>query len=116
LYGLVLTAVARPLLHVLYAGKYDEHWPLIGLFGLSTAASVATGVFVLALKACRGAQAVAVIWGLPAGLVAVTAVPLMRLTALEGAISVAAAAYLVACGIAYTRLLGVKGYRDDRAD
>ena len=116
LYGLAVTAVARPLLHVLYAGKYDEHWLLVGLFGLSTAASVVTGMFVLALKACGGAQPVAVIWGLSAGLVAVTAVPLMRVAALEGAISCAAAAYLVACGIAYIRLLREEGYRDDRAD
>lgn len=104
LYGLLLTAVAKTVLHLLYAGKYDQHWLLVGLFGLSTTASVATGMFVSALKAQGHTRAVSEIWGLSAILVALASIPLMLIAGLEGAILSAMVAYSVACWRAYTRL------------
>lgn len=101
LYGLLLTAVAKPLLHLLYAGKYDEHWLLVGLFGLSTAASVATGMFVLALKARGRTQAVSKIWGLSAAVVTLSSIPLMKVGGMEGALIGFAASYVLAGFFAY---------------
>lgn len=104
LYGLVLTAAARPLLHFLYAGRYDDHWLLVGLFGLSTAASSMTGIFVLALKSRGRTPSVARIWALSAVLVGSFSIPLMLAVGVEGAIVAAALAYSAACWIAYSHL------------
>jgi O-antigen/teichoic acid export membrane protein len=104
LYGLLLTVVAKPLLHLLYAGRYDEHWLLVGLFGLSTAASVATGLFLFVLKALGRTQAVSEVWGLSAVLVSLSSIPFMQVAGLEGAILSAMISYSVACWMAYSRL------------
>lgn len=97
LYGTALTAAAKPVLHLLYAGKYDEHWVLVGLFGMSTAMSIATGVFLSLLKARGRVHLVSGIWMLSALLIAILSVPLMYLAGLEGAIVAAVVAYAVAC-------------------
>jgi len=51
LYALVASIFAKPILHFLYAGKYDEHWILVILFGVALVFSTMTGVFISALKA-----------------------------------------------------------------
>lgn len=104
MYGLVLTIGAKPLLHLLYAGKYDEHWLLVALFGLSTAASTATGMFILALKACGRTEVASGVWGLSAVLVCLGSVPLMKVAGLEGAILSVMMAYSIACWRAYKHI------------
>lgn len=103
-YGLFLTIGAKPLLHLVYAGTYDEHWLLVALFGLSTAASTATGMFTLALKAYGRTEVASGVWGLSAVLLTLSSVPMMKVAGLEGAILSAAAAYFIACWRAYTKL------------
>ncbi|GIW47798.1 MAG: hypothetical protein KatS3mg078_1675 [Deltaproteobacteria bacterium] len=96
LYGLILTAAAKPVLHFLYTGKYDEHWVLVGLFGLSSAMSVATGMFVSLLKAHGRVDVVSAIWMMGVLLTAVLSVPFMYLAGVEGAVVAAFIAYTVA--------------------
>jgi O-antigen/teichoic acid export membrane protein len=103
LYGLVLTIGAKPILHLLYAGKYDEHSLLVALFGLSTAASMATGMFILALKAYGRTDVASEAWALSAVLVSLSSVPMMKAAGLEGAILSAMLAYSIACWRAYVR-------------
>jgi len=104
LYGLVLTIGAKPILHLLYAGKYDEHSLLVALFGLSTAASTGAGIFILALKGYGRADVASGIWTLSAVLVSLSSIPAMKFAGLEGAIFSATLAYFVACCMAYARL------------
>jgi O-antigen/teichoic acid export membrane protein len=101
LYGLILTLAAKPVLHLLYAGKYDEHRMLVGLFGVSSAASTVTGKFVLALKANGRTEVVSKIWGLSAALVMLGAFPLIKIGGLEGALVGFAASYIVAGFLAH---------------
>ncbi|MEM4202805.1 MAG: hypothetical protein QXS54_01920 [Candidatus Methanomethylicaceae archaeon] len=104
LYGLLLTVGAKPLLHLLYAGRYDEHWLLVGLFGLSTAASVATSVFLCALKALGRTQVVSEVWGLSAVLVSLSSGILIAMGGLEVALVGFALSYLIAGIIAYSKI------------
>lgn len=107
LYGFVLTLGAEPVLHLLYGEKYNEHWMLVGLFGASSAASVATGIFVSLLKARGETRAVSAVWAMSAVLIAVLSVPLMYLAGVEGAIVAVLCSYLSAFWIAQRRVGGV---------
>jgi O-antigen/teichoic acid export membrane protein len=62
LYALSVSIFARPILHFLYAGKYDEHWMLIVLFGIAFVFSVMTGIFVSALKAVGRVRESTKVW------------------------------------------------------
>ncbi len=108
MYGLVLSIGTKQILHLLYVGKYDEYWLLVALFGLSTAASTATGMFILALKAYGRTDAASGVWTLSALLVSLGSVPMMKIAGLEGAIFSVMVAYSVACWMAYVRLPQVK--------
>ncbi len=100
-YGLFLTVFAKPILRLLYAGRYDAHWLLVGLFGLSTVASMATGMFVLVFKARGKTREVSKVWSLSAVLVGIVSVPLMMVAGLEGAIFGVMVAYSIAALAAY---------------
>lgn len=102
-YSFILTIEAKPLLRLLYTGRYDEHGLLVGLFGLSTTVSVVTGLFLSVLRAFGRTQVVSEVWGLPALLVGVSSIPAMHVAGLEGAIFSVAISYSVACWIAYVR-------------
>ena len=104
LYGLLLTIGAKPVLRLLYAGKYDEHWLLVALFALSTTASIATGMYVVALKVYGRTKTVMEIWGLSAIVVTLSSVPLIEVAGLEGALFGFAASYLLASFFAYRNL------------
>ena len=107
-YGLILTIRAKTIIHLIYGGKYDEHWLLVALFALSTTISVVTGVFIIVLKAYGETKAVLKIWGLSAILVSLSSIFLMKIAGLEGAIFAVMIAYFVACWRAYDLLCKIK--------
>lgn len=96
LYGLVMTLGAKSVLHLLYAGKYDEHWMLVGLFGVSTAASITTGVFASLFKAKHQTRLVSKIWITSTVVTAIFSVPLIYISGVEGALIAFALAYVIA--------------------
>jgi len=109
IYGILLTLLAKPVLDFLYAGKYVEHWLLVGMFGLSTTASTVTGMFVLLLKAKQSAKNVSTIWVLSLTFMAIVSFPMMYLARLEGALIAFTLSYLVATAVAFLtvrRLIG----------
>lgn len=102
-YGAILTLFGKVILHLLYGGKYDEHWLLIVFFGVSVSASIATGAFVSAFKAFNNTFAVANIWGITALFVAVSIIPLIKIFGLTGAMMGFAASYSATLMITVTK-------------
>lgn len=110
LYALVLGLVGKPLMHHLYAGRYDRHLGLVLLFGLSYTASTVVQVQTVLLKATGHVKAVPLLWACSAALVLVLAVPAMLLGGLTGAVLVLIGSYVVAAAVAArkTRTLEVR--------
>ena len=105
IYGLVVWAFSRSILHLLYADKYDGYGGLLVLlFALSNTASAATGVIALILKADQDTRSVTIVWVWSAILMACLAIPLMKLWALAGAATAAALSYLLSAGVAWSRI------------
>jgi len=91
-----VTIGAKPLLQLLYARKYHEHWLLVGLFGVNSTVSTAMGMFVLLLKARGETRVVSGIWAMSAVLIAALGTPCMYLAGVEGALAAAMFAYMIA--------------------
>lgn len=102
-YGLVLSVGAKPILHHLYAGRYDGQAGLVLLLALTNTASTVVQVQTVLLKATGHVRTVPLIWGLSAALVLVLSVPAMLLWGLTGAVAVLLASYTVAA-VAAVRL------------
>ena len=85
LYVTALTLFAKPLVNWIYAGKYGEHWELVGLIGLVTILNAIIGVFVIFLKAKTYTREVASIRALSAVISLPLAIPLMKILGIEGA-------------------------------
>ena len=101
IYGLVLTLAARPILHLLYAGKYDEHWVLMGLFGVAMVASTMLRIFISLLKASGRVQEVPLLWGLSSFFVITVGLPSLWIIGLEGLVAAFALSYVIAIYLAY---------------
>lgn len=104
LYGIILTINAKAVLHLLYAGKYDNEWALVGLFGISTTASLITSILSSTLKAQGRIRIVSGIWGISAGVTVLLSIPLMYIAGVEGALLVFAFAYVVAASMSYQKI------------
>jgi O-antigen/teichoic acid export membrane protein len=101
LYALTVSIFAKPILHFLYAGKYDEHWMLIVLFGIAFVFSVMTRIFVSALKAVGRVRESTKVWLIPTLATAMLSVPSMLTLGVEGALMVFAGSYILAGLLAY---------------
>jgi O-antigen/teichoic acid export membrane protein len=104
LYALTVSIFAKPILHFLYAGKYDEHWMLIVLFGIAFVFSVMTGIFVSALKAVGRVKESTKVWLVSTFATATLAIPFMKIWEVEGAVTAATVSYLIAFFIAMLNL------------
>jgi O-antigen/teichoic acid export membrane protein len=102
-YTLVLAAVARPLLHAVYAGRYDGYGVLVLLIGLAYTASTVIQVLTVLLKATGKIRSVPLLWGLAALTTLPLAVPLMLVAGVNGAAFVFFAGYAVAAVAAWRR-------------
>jgi O-antigen/teichoic acid export membrane protein len=96
LYALTVSIFAKPILHFLYAGKYDEHWMLIVLFGIAFVFSVMTGIFVSALKAVGRVKESTKVWLISTFATATLAIPFMKIWEVEGAVTAATVSYFAA--------------------
>ncbi len=104
LYSCVFTITSRPILNLFYSGKYQEHWTLVGLFGLLTTASAFVSIFTSALKAEQRVSEVSKIWMLSVVFVAVFSVPMILLMKTEGVAMSMALAYALAAWRAFKKL------------
>jgi O-antigen/teichoic acid export membrane protein len=96
LYALTVSIFAKPILHFLYAGKYDEHRMLVVLFGIAFVFSVMIGIFVSALKAVGRVKESTKVWLISAFATATLAIPFMKIWGVEGAVMAAVVSYFVA--------------------
>jgi O-antigen/teichoic acid export membrane protein len=103
LYGIVLTALSKPILHWLYGGKYDHYWVLIPLFGINSVLSAAAGSMSTVLKAQQDSQAANAILVLAMLGFFVTVWPLTALFGLGGAVLSVAVGQALGC---------FRGYRE----
>jgi O-antigen/teichoic acid export membrane protein len=101
LYALTVSIFAKPILHFLYAGKYDEHWMLIVLFGIAFVFSVMTGIFVSALKAVGRVRESTKVWLISVLGTVILSVPSMLTLGVEGALMTFAGSYILAGLFAY---------------
>jgi O-antigen/teichoic acid export membrane protein len=101
LYALTVSIFAKPILHFLYAGKYDEHWMLIVLFGIAFVFSVMTGIFVSALKAVGRVRESTKVWLISVLGTVILSVPSMLTLGVEGALMTFAGSYILAGLLAY---------------
>ena len=99
-YALIVSIIAKPILHFLYAGRYDEHWMLVVLFGVGFVFSAMTGVFVAALKAVGRVKESTKVWLISALVTVTLAIPFMKAWDVEGAVAAAGVGYLIAFFIA----------------
>jgi len=104
LYGFILTILAKPLLHLLYAGKYDEHWILIGLIGLMACSSIISNVFISALKAFNLVKHVVHLYLISVIIIVTLFYPLVMLLGLVGVLLLGTLSYVTICLIAYSKL------------
>lgn len=102
-YGLTATLLAGPILHLLYAGKYDDSAILVAFFALSYTATAVIQIYTLVLKATGNVNAVPFIWILPAVITLFLSVPLMHLAGLRGAMVVLVTSYVLAAFVARRR-------------
>lgn len=106
-YGLMLTIASKPILHLLYAGKYDEHWGLVGLSGIPWAMVAMLVIFGSFLKSLSKVRQVSLVWGAASVLTVITAIPSISIAGIGGAIIAFALSYMVACYLSY-RAIGPK--------
>lgn len=94
LYGSLLTIMAKPLLHLLYAGKYDEHWVLVGLSCVPWMAAMSLYMLALGLKSVGRVREASLLWASSAMFVVLVGKPALEFWGLKGA--------LVVLGISYS--------------
>ncbi len=96
LYALVASIFAKPILHFLYTGKYDEHWMLLILFGVALVFSTMTGIFISALKAVGRVKESTKAWFISTLVTVTLAIPFMKAGGVEGAVAAAVGGYMIA--------------------
>ncbi|WP_148051432.1 lipopolysaccharide biosynthesis protein [Inmirania thermothiophila] len=96
LYSLIVSVFSRPILHLLYGGKYDEHWVLIVLLGVALSFSAVTGAFVSVLKASGNVADVTKIWTISTLVTSALAIPLMQILNVKGAVFALLVGYALA--------------------
>jgi O-antigen/teichoic acid export membrane protein len=103
LYGLTLSALAGPLLHHLYRGRYDSQRLVVFLFALSYTVSTVVQVQTVLLKATGNVRFVPRLWAVSGLFVAVFSVPAMLVAGLTGGLVVAVLSYTLAAVVAWRR-------------
>ncbi|MEM1552975.1 MAG: hypothetical protein QXH03_09965, partial [Candidatus Bathyarchaeia archaeon] len=107
LYGFSLTMIAKPLLHWLYSGKYDQYWALVPLFGWATIAAVLVQIFIIAMKAQKAVARIPLIWSVSALTTLAISIPLMILAGVSGAVLGYSLGYTLAAWLAFRILCTV---------
>ena len=102
-YALIVSIIAKPILHFLYVGKYDEHWGLVALFGLAFVFSTITGVFTSALKAIGQVKESTKVWFVSIFVTVGLSIPFIKIWDIEGAVIVFTISYLCAAFLAIYR-------------
>jgi O-antigen/teichoic acid export membrane protein len=95
-YALLVSLVARPLLHHVYGGRYDDYLVLVWLFGLSYVVSSVVQVLSWVLKASGHPRSVVWAWAVSAAAVIVLAVPVLRWGGLPLGVTLICLSYLLA--------------------
>jgi O-antigen/teichoic acid export membrane protein len=103
LYGLTLSALAGPVLHHLYHGRYDTATLVVFLFALSYTVSTVVQVQTVLLKATGNVRFVPRLWAMSGVFVLVFAVPAMKVAGVEGGLVVAVLSYALAGVVAWRR-------------
>ena len=107
LYGFFLTMIAKPLLHWLYSGKYDQYWALVPLSGWATVAAVLAQIFIIAMKAQRAFVRILLIQSVSALTILVISIPLMILTGVLGVVLGYSLGHILAAWLAFRMLRAV---------
>ena len=104
LYGLLLVVFARPLMHHVYGGRYDNYTTVVAFFALAYTATTVIQTLTVFLKATGNIRRVPGIWGV-AGLVTVPfAYPAMKMGGLNGGLTLFVLSYVVAATLALARV------------
>jgi O-antigen/teichoic acid export membrane protein len=101
-FAALISAIGKPLMHVLYAGKFDEIAPLVGLLGLLPVITGIGNTVNAALKAMEKSQAVFWAYAVSGATTFLAGLPLVMHFKLRGAVY-----GLLVSGAAYTLTLGV---------
>jgi O-antigen/teichoic acid export membrane protein len=110
-YALVVALSARPLLHHIYSGRYDEYVVLVWLFGLTYVASAVVQVLSWALKASGHPRSVVWVWAASAGAVIALAVPALRWGGLPLAVTLNCLSYILAAATAVYQIRALRSLR-----
>jgi O-antigen/teichoic acid export membrane protein len=104
LYGALLVIFARPLMHHLYAGRYDGYTTIVVFFALAYTATTVIQTLTVFLKATGRIRQVPALWGI-SGLVTIPlAYPAMKLGGLNGGMTLFVLSYVAAAGFAVARV------------
>jgi O-antigen/teichoic acid export membrane protein len=107
-YALVISLLAKPLLHAAYGTRYDQYTVLVWLFGLTYVASAVVQVLSWLLKASGHPRSVVWVWALSAVVVIVLAVPVLHWGGLPLAIALNCLSYILAAFAAAYRIRTLK--------
>jgi len=113
-YAVVVSLLAKPLLHAAYGTRYDQYTVLVWLFGLTYVASAVVQVLSWLLKASGHPRSVVWVWALSAGVVIVLAVPVLHWGGLPLAIALNCLSYILAAFAAAYRIRTLKIVRTSR--
>jgi O-antigen/teichoic acid export membrane protein len=106
-YGLTLSALARPALHHLYHGRYDTRQAVVFLFALSYTMSTIVQVQTVLLKATGNVRFVPGLWALSGLFVLVLAIPALLVAGVTGGLVVSVLSYGLAALVAWRRTRAV---------
>jgi O-antigen/teichoic acid export membrane protein len=102
-YGLCVWIFAEPILHHLYAGRYDGAAKLVLLIALANVAATVVQVQTVLLKATGHVRAVPMVWGASAVVVLALTAPALALFGLRAGLAVVLLSYVLAGLLAWRR-------------
>ena len=108
LYATTITVSGKKLLHLFYAGKYDEHVSLAAILGITLVVAALTQIAILALKSHNRITGLMYVWGVATLGALGTSIPLMMMFGVNGAALGYLLGYTLACWTVYHQLRMIK--------